>query len=713
LTLQYLPFKIFYTFEVKPKMSNKLLNIIISPFFIALILATIFIILLPPIFNKYKIEIDSSNLVSGKNDFLGYFSDLDNDGLSELIQFKINKVGNGAFTIRDYKLKTIDQWNLPGKSIIGGRSFIVGDWDNNKLKEIYTFYYRNDSLFLAWCEPLSSKDSQMHYKFVDRIHLADGVPDFECYFKAIHDLNNDGIKHILFSIYGRFSLQPRNIYVYNPALHTIIKSPKSYSYAGITSIADIDGDGLEEIFTSTRSNGNVPQKAGYPFHDSSAWVFIFNPDLSFKFAPIEIPGTQITVSNYPLLSSHGNHIFTLIKYLNSASDKAYEVRIFDDHFHPVKTIVMDTTSENIDTRWNQLFFNRNDYIINQNTRTIKRFDDDKLIFSDIKNNMPENRTKFDTIDIDRDGLDELVNWNTDGVTIFRDQFKDPVTLVIPLDFDHNYNSISRYSDKSGLNKFYLQQGKSDYLISYEANPLYYLKYPSWLGIYIVCLVFVFLIRKLQQYQLNQKQKITDQITGLQLRTLKSQFDPHFTFNVINSISYAVHKTDKETANKYISELSDFVRNIVTDSEKIARPLNEELKIVANYLEIEKLRFRDRFTFKVNVSKENIPSIQIPKNLILTFAENAVKHGIRPMKQSGLITISVKHAQQSTTIVVEDNGVGRSAEKKEDNTGKGLGIIQQILELYFQLKKVKITYEIVDKMDDGKPSGTKVVISIPE
>ena len=216
------------------------------------------------------------------------------------------------------------------------------------------------------------------------------------------------------------------------------------------------------------------------------------------------------------------------------------------------------------------------------------------------------------------------------------------------------------------------------------------------------------------FWLNQKQKTTDKITALQLHNIKSQFDPHFMFNVINSISYAVHKSDKETANQYIAELSEFVRNIVTDSKKISRPLQEELKLVSNYLKIEKLRFRNRFDFKITVQNGVSQSLQIPKNLVLTFAENAVKHGIRPLKENGLVKIEVGHSENSTIISIEDNGVGRNTSiTKTENTGKGLGIVQQILDLYFQLYKKRITYEVIDKFRNDNPAGAKVVISIPD
>lgn len=201
---------------------------------------------------------------------------------------------------------------------------------------------------------------------------------------------------------------------------------------------------------------------------------------------------------------------------------------------------------------------------------------------------------------------------------------------------------------------------------------------------------------------------------LQLKTIKNQMDPHFAFNAINMIGSMVYKKDPDTVYDYFSRFARLIRSTLQDSEKISRTLGEELDFVQNYIEIQKSRFTDKFTFNLSVDEKVDLSTQVPKMIIQTYAENAIKHGLMHKKEEGKLDISITEKDKRLMISVEDNGIGRekAAELSKGSTKKGMQIIQQIFTLYNKLIKYKISQEITDLKDDqGNALGTKVVLII--
>jgi LytS/YehU family sensor histidine kinase len=137
--------------------------------------------------------------------------------------------------------------------------------------------------------------------------------------------------------------------------------------------------------------------------------------------------------------------------------------------------------------------------------------------------------------------------------------------------------------------------------------------------------------------------------------------------------------------------------------------------VDNYLKIEEFRFEEKFDYKISVEDKVDIETNIPKMLIYTFVENSIKHGIRHLKTDGYLSINITRKNGSIIVEIEDNGVGRkkAAEYDQFSTGKGLKILDQIIQLFYDLEKVKISYEIKDLFDNFNNSkGTQVVITIP-
>lgn len=201
---------------------------------------------------------------------------------------------------------------------------------------------------------------------------------------------------------------------------------------------------------------------------------------------------------------------------------------------------------------------------------------------------------------------------------------------------------------------------------------------------------------------------------LQLNSVIKQFDPHFTFNAVTSVGSLIMKGEKEKAYNYFIKLSTLLRSIITDSGVLLRPLQKELEFVISYCELQKLRFGTRFEYSINVSPDVSQATPVPKMIIQSFAENAIKHGLENKKGQGVMEISIRNLDEGVEVTIRDNGIGRAAaaEMRTHGAGTGLKNITGIVEAINKANKEKITFTLTDLYDSGKASGTEVRVFLP-
>ncbi len=319
------------------------------------------------------------------------------------------------------------------------------------------------------------------------------------------------------------------------------------------------------------------------------------------------------------------------------------------------------------------------------------------------------------MDIDGDNKNELIfqSKDLDNLIIARNDFSN-----YTFENCSSFGAIDNCSLKfNGHNSPELKvySANEELTLLYHFNYLYYLKYPMYAGIYLTVFFFILLIQKGQKHRTELKYETEKRIAELQLLSLKNQIDPHFTLNILNSIGSLLYKQDREKADYVFGKYSKMLRQTVLNSDKIITTLSDELDYVENYLELEKFRNGNRFNWKKDVDEGINLNIKIPKMLIHTFVENAIKHGLRHLEKDGEVFISINKNSNDYKINIRDSGIGRkrAGEIEFSNTRKGMGILDQILDLYFNLEKVKITYDINDLTDENNNSiGTEVEIKIP-
>ncbi|GEM_PF-1059236 len=240
---------------------------------------------------------------------------------------------------------------------------------------------------------------------------------------------------------------------------------------------------------------------------------------------------------------------------------------------------------------------------------------------------------------------------------------------------------------------------------------------------IVCGILGAIATIMLLYYFTQRHKLARQrraeydkkLAEMKLLTVKNQLEPHFTFNAINSMAAVVLKNENLKAYDYLSKFSKLIRLSLDHSENILRTLREELDFVGNYLDLQKLRFDNKFSYQINLGEEVDTGLEVPKMIVHNYVENAVKHGIKHKKGKGFIQVSIFHEHRHLHIVVQDNGIGRKKAREigSDSSGRGLQTLREYCRIFNKYNREQIHMQVKDLHDNaGRAAGTRVDITIP-
>ncbi len=205
---------------------------------------------------------------------------------------------------------------------------------------------------------------------------------------------------------------------------------------------------------------------------------------------------------------------------------------------------------------------------------------------------------------------------------------------------------------------------------------------------------------------------------IEKRLLRSQMNPHFIFNSLNSINSFIGENNSFEAQDYLTKFARLMRLILENSRKTSVVLEDEIMALEINLQLEKLRFDNRFDYVINVGKNiEVDDTYIPPMLIQPFVENAIKHGIKGREGKGMITLSFEIEKDLLICVVEDNGVGREISQSEktfdSHISLGTQVTMERMEILKHHHNNDIGINIIDLKDENKIGvGTRVVIKLP-
>ncbi len=233
-------------------------------------------------------------------------------------------------------------------------------------------------------------------------------------------------------------------------------------------------------------------------------------------------------------------------------------------------------------------------------------------------------------------------------------------------------------------------------------------------IIIYALIGVFLLMTLLAYFMhknNKQQKLANNL--LALKSMRSQMNPHFIFNALNSVNSFIAVNDERNANRYLSEFSVLMRAVLENSDEDFISLSKEVALLELYVKLEHNRFKDKFNYKIHVDKSiNLETFTIPPMLLQPYIENAIWHGLRYRKTIGNLAISVNVKDKETlSILIIDDGIGRANSQalKTDNQlkqkSKGMSTIKNRIAILNAMYKDRISVKVSDVLENGE--GTKV------
>jgi len=203
----------------------------------------------------------------------------------------------------------------------------------------------------------------------------------------------------------------------------------------------------------------------------------------------------------------------------------------------------------------------------------------------------------------------------------------------------------------------------------------------------------------------------------QMTALRAQLNPHFIFNSLNSVQDYILRDDKRSANKYISNFSKLMRYILNASDKEYTSLEKEIEALELYVSIESMRFDNTLEYHFEIDPKIDPKkCEIPTMILQPYLENAINHGLKPVKGRKLLVVKVFSHETGLKVEIEDNGVGRKKSRKikmrneENYASKGTLINQKRIDLLNKINqnKNKVTFKDIYDLK-GNPSGTKVEI----
>ena len=222
---------------------------------------------------------------------------------------------------------------------------------------------------------------------------------------------------------------------------------------------------------------------------------------------------------------------------------------------------------------------------------------------------------------------------------------------------------------------------------------------------------------------NRKRKETaykQNLAESEMKALRSQMNPHFMFNSLNAIQKMVLNNENDRAFKYLDTYSKLTRRILENSEKKWIPLQDEIKFLELYLEIESLRFQHAFTYEMKVDENiSVHEDQIPAMIIQPLVENAIKHGLLPKDGDKKLLIEFKKPVNNSQleVIVEDNGVGRKVATenkiKSEHQSMSLAITETRLHLLDETGNSKITIEDLTKNGSEISCGTRVTVIVTQ
>lgn len=455
---------------------------------------------------------------------------------------------------------------------------------------------------------------------------------------------------------------------------------------------------------------------------TSEKMYVINS--SNEVSPLKLP--------YFLSNENFNKFFICNQYCYLfTSHSVYEFNFISGKVQKVLSLSSDIEATDVILKNNKLFFATSKGIVIKNRKEIGNYPKPKLFINEFQvNGKQRELNKFLLLQPDENDIS--INFSTlsfipnESYSVFY-KINDSDWKIL----DASTKNLKLSALSSGNYTILLALNYNNQKIDFQLIK-FEIKKPFWLSyffIFISSLVLLLLFYIFYKYQIRkiekqneillQKNELEKNLNLSTLKAIKSQMNPHFFYNALNTIQSYILANDKKQAVNYLSKFSSLTRNILEMTEKEFISINEEITTMSLYLDIEKARFDKDFEYEINT--ENISDLEhkIPSMLLQPYIENAVKHGLLHKNSLKKLLITFSKNGDKIRIEIDDNGIGRqkSAElnaiKNKNHNSFATNAMQNRIDLLNKNNKNKITIDFIDKMNQSQQSqGTTVVIEIP-
>src|SRR5690606_23312547 len=213
------------------------------------------------------------------------------------------------------------------------------------------------------------------------------------------------------------------------------------------------------------------------------------------------------------------------------------------------------------------------------------------------------------------------------------------------------------------------------------------------------------------YWRKRQAEFNAKVSDTELKALLAQMNPHFIFNSLNSINDFISKNDVEYASNYLTKFAKIMRQTLENSMQNDIPLEEDLKMLELYLQVESMRLNNKFTYAINIENSiDLENTLVPPLILQPFIENSIWHGLSNKASDGHIDISIKKEDNMLVCTVDDNGVGRTLKPEVDSTGNkslGIRITKSRIDILNKKKHANGSLKMIDK-----EQGVRVEVKLP-
>ncbi|MCT4599329.1 MAG: histidine kinase [Marinifilaceae bacterium] len=694
----------------------------IDSFIYVAIFAMAFMLLNSSFFNPYKI--DYRIFPKQANQLIEYSYSKDT-GISERVSlFYCEKLHTYTISYRN------NDYCLPKDFVIRVNIMYVTDLDHDNYNEFIIFPQKKDTLY---CAIFDLKHKKYNYIKIGKVYIPHKQYNLST-FLGIEDQNKDGVDELYFTLNTKDKGLIRSICRLDYKNKSILRSIKIPTLISECFMYKTNS-GIRFV-CSTMGYKNIDEskiKGSDQYYKSR--LYIFDKDLKSVITPLSFNLKNSILGCMPIKKENKNYIVLLLDCTsrNSKSDKNNLQLILCDYLGNIIKISSIPYDGLIYRKAYFTLKEKNPCIyITVRQGGILKLNSDFEILNKIQLDGIETPVLAFSGDIDGDGEEELYfhdNFRTRNV-ITKYDFSFPTFFNRPQPYGMIYNlkpikseytihyleqnrdDKSTVMDKQLLHNFFIDMRYFSMKLVYYKDPKFHNKMMYFAIFLLMIAVFIWFIRVQVYRSVTKRYELETKLVQLRLKNVINQISPHFTLNSMNAVCSLILKDNKIQAYSQLSKLSKMYTMSLNNINKERYTLKEEITFVKMYLDIQKLRFKNKFDYKIIFDEFDGNEIELIPCGVQTFVENALKYGIKNYESGGLVVVEVKKMDEGVLVSVEDNGIGREAASRlipNKSTGKGIKLVTEYMDTLNKYYSRNVNLNIIDLFDGDTPKGTRVEI----